>query len=199
MNKPHAIALLVTVLGLAAAGCATKPIDQYYTLNFPPPSFEGGARTDLVLKVRTFRTGEVYRQERIVRRFEENRITYYDTHRWAAPVERMVTEQAIEVLRASGLFAQVLPYSSATRGDLVLEGEVLAIEERIEGNERTAVIHLRARVTKRESGDLLWEAEAHWDHPVEGTRPENTVRALNLALREALLKLTEHLGRNVEN
>jgi ABC-type uncharacterized transport system auxiliary subunit len=109
----------------------------------------------------------------------------------------MVTEQAIEVLRAKGLFAQVLPYSSATPGDLVLEGEVLAIEERIQGEERTAVIHLRARVTNQASREMIWEAEAHWDQPAEGTRPENTVRALNLALREALLKLTDHLRRNL--
>jgi len=186
MNRTLNLLLLLAAVALLGPGCATKPVDNYYTLDYPPPGVSAPSPIPLTLKVRTFRTGEVYRQERIVRRFEENRVTYYDTHRWAAPLERMVAERAMEVLRAAGTFEQVLPYSSPIPADAVLEGEIEAMEERMEGAARTAVVRLRWRITDRATSELAQDGEASCEKPIEGRGAADTAGALSACLAEAL-------------
>lgn len=181
MRRLPIAAAAVLVLG----ACATVPMDRYYTLEVNPSPTPGAGTRPLTLKVRTFRTGDIYRQERIVRHLENHEVTYYDTHRWAAPLERMVTERTIEVLRAEGPFETVLPYSSPAGADLVLEGEILAFEEVTDAERTEGSVHLHLRLVDR-AGDPVWTGDEARNCPVREAGPEGTVDALSRCLGQVL-------------
>ena len=176
-------AAVAAIAALLLWGCATAPVDRYYSLDLSPAP-RAVEREALVLKVRTFEAAEICQQTRIVRRPGPNEVTYYDTHRWAAPLEQLVTEGVIQVLRAQGPYEQVLPITAPTPADRYLDGEILAFEERLEPSGPVAVVRLRFRLTEAKEGDLLAEEEVARECPASGGAVWMTVVALSRCLEQ---------------
>jgi ABC-type uncharacterized transport system auxiliary subunit len=176
-------AAAAAIVALLLWGCATAPTDRYYSLDLSPKPVEL-ERNDLILKVRTLESAEIYRQTRIVRRPGPNEVTYYDLHRWAAPLEQLVTEGIIEVFRARSSYGQVLPITAPTPADHYLDGEILAFEERIDPSGQVAVVRLRLRLTDAKSGELLGEEVVASECPASERAVRVTVAGLSHCLEK---------------
>lgn len=185
---------------LISLGCASKPIDRYYTLHYPMPQTKTVKEHALTLKVRAFDAVDVYRQERIVRRKADNEITYYDTHRWAAPLERMVTDRAIEIFRTSLPVHRVIPWADPGAADFLVDGRILLFEENLQGDHKVATVGIRIWLDEHPipPTDKPWVDEIQRACTPAGSDPSDTAIALNQCLQDTLSELSEHLAVEIE-
>lgn len=197
MSGPHRLrgAVMAFPLLLAIA-CVKAPIDRYYTLSGPPSAQPpaGSASLELDVKVRSLHADEIYRQERIVRRIGPREVSYYDTHRWAAPLDRMVTERAVAVLARELPVRSVIPWTSPREAEVVVEGDILAFEEAVEEGRSVGRVLLEARALSTGTDAVLWSGRVGGSCPTGGAGAARTADALALCLERALVDLAERLA-----
>ncbi len=104
------------VLLVFAAGCASAPNLDYYTIDMTP---SGKVSTDLNLEVDRVATSEKLNRTQIVIQKSPTRIDYYSNERWAASVGEMVEQK---------LAAEFGPAVDGRRG-LIVSGRVVAFEQ----------------------------------------------------------------------
>lgn len=186
---------------LAGLGCATTSSDRYYTLEYPVTErIQVEDEHPVTLKVKSFDAVDIYRQERIVRRRGENEISYYDTHRWAAPLERMVTDRAVEIFRASLPVERVLPWVEPGAADFLVDGRVLLFEEDLQGDRKVATVGVRIWLDEKPQPKMnpVWDKEVRKACTPNGPEPSHTAIALNQCLQEVLSELSDHLGEEID-
>ncbi len=143
----------LTLWGLSGCFSSTPKDEHFYNLVGPENALERNWGPRLL--VSTFTAAAGYETPRIAYRLSEHELRYYGYHQWVSEPARMLTEMTIRHLRASHHFSDV-GYSDKIRDpDLILEGNVDAIEEVDRNNSWSARLAITFVVRKGASEKII--------------------------------------------
>ena len=170
----------------------TRPEMHYYALSLSLP--ESTPRTSTVsLIVRTFAAQDPYNEERIVYRTSPYAVDFYNYHRWAASPAQQTTDWTVQYLRASGLFAKVLPIAN-TKADYVLHGIIRQFEEIDADNRWDATLTLDLWLTRDVERTPFWTQSYTSTQTAAKRAPEAVAAAMSHCLEDILQRLTADLA-----
>ncbi len=151
--------LWIAVLALTS-GCKAVPTTHYYVLE-PRAGASDGSGRGLSIGVLPFEVDPPYDEDRIVYRIgaDSPKVGFYDYHRWAAPLSRMLPRIASAAFRDVEGVGRIEPFASERRYDVRLTGRVVALEE----VDTAAGQHVRIDLVLTligSDGATLWSAAA---------------------------------------
>jgi len=179
---------------LLLAGCfgssAVKE-EHFYSLKGPKGAVKSSGT--LRLLVADFSASTGYETERLAYRLSDHELRYYGYHKWTTEPARLLTEMVARHMRASGRFAEVGRNDKMRSPDLILEGQVEAIEEIDLG--KTWKAHLAMRFALRE-GDTDRVVIRHSFDLSEGCKelhPREVARGVSKILAGQAKELVEKI------
>ncbi len=112
------------------SGCKAMPTTHYYLLE-PSAGASDGTGAGLTVGVLPFEVDPPYDQDRIVYRIgaDSPKVGFYEYHRWAAPLSRMLPRIACAAFRNVEGVRRIEPVASEHRYDVRLSGRVITLEE----------------------------------------------------------------------
>ncbi len=188
----RATAVLAVVMAIGLQGCGSVPAPElrFYRLDWPRPA--GGELPRLgVLRVLDLRASAHLQGDALVLADGPVALHRSEGHRWAAPVERLVTEALIQGLGRSRMFAAVKDQGSAGGEDLLLDGRVLAFEPVRDDAGVRGRVALEVWIEQPGRAPLRREFQA--DVPCGDPTPAAAVTALSAALAAILDQLVGEL------
>jgi len=153
--------------------CSSAPEFHYYFLSYDlSPDYNTNPKYPYVLGIEKFEADEVYNNENIIFRDSAYEIKYYVYRKWGSNPRDIVSEKALEHLRASGLFKSVRFYPDFYDIDYLLRGHIKSFEEwdKMDGwyakfsiesefinvhNDSTLFVLRTEKMIKAESEDIL--------------------------------------------
>src|SRR5271169_6797583 len=128
MNRRKSLRWVLAAGALAVASCSV-PRTHYYLMDFPqtPPAAAPAVAGQIA--VQTFQANQVFSDDRIAFRENQNEVNFYEYHRWANPPEDLVTTYFIHRLKDSGIYSGVSAYKDGPQPDFILQGRILHFEE----------------------------------------------------------------------
>jgi ABC-type uncharacterized transport system auxiliary subunit len=148
----------------------------------------------VALGVRPFSAATRYR-DRILYRTSAVEFAFYPYDRWVEPPEEMVTRLVSYVVRASGLFPQVVPADNVQLPAWILSGEVIRFDEVREARGRRAECWLRVEVRRARDEQLLWSDVISAVEPLASDTPEALAQAMSRAVQRVAQSLITALEK----
>ncbi|HXV76369.1 MAG TPA: ABC-type transport auxiliary lipoprotein family protein [Candidatus Polarisedimenticolaceae bacterium] len=182
-------AALCAIAGLwAIAGCGSVPPTHYYVLETPRPVGPGGGDTGArahVVGVTDFRVDPPYDRDTLVYRVAAHptEVGFYDYHRWAAPLERMlpvVFARGLSLADGATAFEPAVPGRAYAA---LLHGRVTTIEE-IDHADREEVRLRVELVLALPDGSQLWSYAAAGGRALDADEVVEIAEAMNATLAE---------------
>lgn len=200
MTSARIVLLLVVVLACGMAGCMKleRPsLDRkYFTLDVVRTAKEKSPlHSNENLIVRRVKISPRYEDRDLVYKTSENSFEadYYNS--FFIPPASMLTQELRLWMRDSGLFANVLGPDSLGTGELLLEGVVNSIYGDYSGPTPKAVIRMQFILLNNDNPDMpiIYSQDFSRDIVVEGTGPEDLIRAMSKGLKGIFAQLEEEL------
>lgn len=191
MSRCICYMLTIALLVGGAVACGSSPETIHYRLEpdveqaDPPPA----QRPSLALE--HLSVDAAYDDAQIVYRTSPYRLQRYYYHRWAAPPGLMLTDTLRSAYAQTGRFRTVST-GSAARSDMILSGQVAALEEvDVTEEEWQGRIVLELRLRDSTTGELLWSDTVEERETLEERSPAGLAEALSVALG----RIVEHTSR----
>jgi len=201
------ILLTAAVISLACfsqSGCGAARPANYYQLDAPAPAATSADPLPISLLVGRISAARIYRDDRIIYESTPLEMGMYEYHRWAEPPADMVQAMLVQTLRASGLYRSVDRLGSSAKGDYILRGRLLALEE-VDHPSISARVSFDLELFSLKTGTTIWTQSYSHDEPVSATETKkkkradvqvgSVVEALNRNLQQGIQKLAGDLGQ----
>ncbi|HXI32387.1 MAG TPA: ABC-type transport auxiliary lipoprotein family protein [Vicinamibacterales bacterium] len=197
--KTWRLCTVMTVLAMATAGCGSVRYPRTYALDL-----DGGIVTTPLrptslgtLAVRDFACPDYLCDGRIVYRPTRTEVGYYEYHRWAMTLRRMITDSVVSRVRAGGGFTVVEPSQHAAGGAYVLTGAIERLEEVDDGRDVQALVTLSAELVDMRAHTTVWRHSEIASEPVRTRDVAHVVNSLSVATRRAIDALVASLESHV--
>jgi hypothetical protein len=181
-------------LSFALAACGSVPVHEpsYYRLALPTPA---STRTK---QLGTLRVGELalaadLAGDRLLVQDGRVRVLPFERHRWAGPLDRLITDAVVAGLSRSGAFARVKGAFDDGGEDLLLQGRVLECHQVAIGGAWHGRVTLDLALQDT-SGRLWFQGELSGAQRLAGDDPEALVVALSAALAEVVDRILASAG-----
>jgi ABC-type uncharacterized transport system auxiliary subunit len=193
------VGTLLVVVGLSGcAGLRKFPAIRYYNIDGLSPTVETATRTwPVTLGVYVFGEATRYR-DRMLYRFSDVEVGFYEYDRWVEPPGEMVTRVVIAHLRASGLFRQVTPALDASALAWVLSGEVLRFDEVRSASGSQAECRVQFELRRVRDKQLLWSDVITTTAALTAETPVALARAMSEAVQQGARRLITTLQQRVD-
>jgi ABC-type uncharacterized transport system auxiliary subunit len=169
---------------------------RYYGVDSLPAAIPQATRTwPVALGVRAFTAATRYR-DRILYRTSAVEMAFYPYDRWVEPPEEMVTRMVSQIIRASGLFPQVVPADNVQLPAWILSGEVTRFDEVREAGERRAEFWLLVEVRRAHDEQLLWSDVLTAVEPFTVDTPAALAQAMSRAVQRVAMSLIARLEKS---
>lgn len=182
---------------LVVCGCgAARPV-RYYTLEQPPASADAPASQPYAvsLLVARVRSTQLLEGDRIVYGMNPVEMGVYHSHRWAEPPPAMIETMLIERLRATGQYKSVQPLAGAARGNYVVHGRLISLEEMDGPSGVVARFAMELELFDPKTGTVVWSQTYSHDDPVQNKTVNDVVEALQRNAETGLGQLVAGLGQ----
>lgn len=187
------LALLLVLGGCTGTGEPRNRI-QYYTLEYPSPTFKGLKPLSQTLKVVRFTVAPVYNTTRIIYQDRSFRRDEYFYYRWRSNPADLVTYFLCRDLRQSGLFKAVLFEESEIPFSHLLEGSVDEFLEQDGAHNWNAVLGITVTLMVAREPDVskmvLFQKSYRVSRVCVKKNPGALARAMSLAMEEISRKIT---------
>jgi ABC-type uncharacterized transport system auxiliary subunit len=199
-SKTKAFGLAAIVLVMA--GCAPpRPVKYYQISPLPAPKMASGRPHAITLLIGRIECAPLLRDGGILYRTDANEVNAYHYHRWLETPDRMVLDQLVQVLRASGRYSSVQEQGAAISGDYLVRGKLVDFSE-IDDSTIQARVSIAIELYNRKAGSTVWTHYYTRDEPVDGKDIKDVVRCLerNLSngLNEIAASLDQFFSRELE-
>jgi ABC-type uncharacterized transport system auxiliary subunit len=177
----------MTLVAVFAAGCASVRYPTTYTLDLagaaaaPARPAARGA-----LAVRDFSCPDYLCDGRIVYRPTRTEVGYYEYHRWAMTLRRMITDSIAGRIRSRGVFESVDPAQHGADVQYMLTGAIERLEEVDDGRDVQAVVQLSAQLVDTRAQKTVWRHSEIASEPVSKRDVSDVVDSLSTATRRAI-------------
>jgi ABC-type uncharacterized transport system auxiliary subunit len=151
----------------------------------PAAQASGGAPVPVTLIVGRFSAPHLYRDNRIVYTTGPLQLGTYEYHRWVEPPTEMLESMLLRLLRDSGRYATVQALRSSARGDYIVRGRLMSIEE-VSSNPLAARAAFEVELFDVKSGKTVWSQTYSHDEPVSGKDVSSVVEAMNRNVQRGL-------------
>lgn len=194
------LALVAIVFITAGCGGLFGPRDRIPVQNymFSPREFRALAETDsdIVLLVSPMQSiGYDSRQMTYTHRAYER--TYYAYSRWADTPPRMIEPLVVQAMEASGYFGAVIDVSSSVVAQVRLEMDLLVLNHEYQTEPSEGRIVIRAQLHDLEHNRIIGTRIFQFAAVAPTENPYGGAMALNLALENILVELTEWVGTSI--
>ena len=197
--KTWRLVTVITLLAVSAAGCGSVRYPRTYVLDL-----DGGIATAPVrptslgaLAVRDFACPDYLCDGRIVYRPTRTEVGYYEYHRWATTLRRMITDSVTGRIRAGGAFTAVEPSRHAAGATYMLTGAIERLEEVDDGRNVQAIVTLSAELVDVRAHTTVWRHAEMAAEPVRTREVTGVVNSLSVATRRAIDALVTSLESHV--
>ena len=191
----------MTLLVLFAAACGSVHYPRSYVLDLDTRIVAPPARPAALgaVTVRDFACPDYLCDGRIVYRPTRTEVAYYEYHRWAMTLRRMITDSVVDRLRAGGGFTNVDSPSqkAAAGGAYVLTGAIERLEEVDDGRDVQAFVELSAQLVDTRAQKTVWRHSEIASERVMKRDVPGVVNSLSAATRRAIDSLITALESDV--
>jgi ABC-type uncharacterized transport system auxiliary subunit len=190
---------LIALLAVSAAGCGGVRYPRIYMLDLDRGivATPTGPASLGTLAVRDFACPDYLCDGRIVYRPTRTEVGYYEYHRWAMTLRRMITDSVVGRIRAGGAFTAVETTPHAAGGAYVLTGAIERLEEVDDGRDVQAIVALSAELVDMRAHRTVWQHSEVASEPVRTRDVANVVNSLSVATRRAIDALVTSLESHV--
>ncbi len=193
-RSPAQVLFAVAVLGLSIVGCSSMPPTHYYVLQAGETAGDS-TQSGPWIGVRTFQVDPPYDDDRIVYRHGDSpEVNFYQYHRWAAPLARMLPTVVASSLQGIDGVGRIEPVVPNTAYGLFLHGRVTRVEEIDTPGSQNVVLHFDLRLTDR-GGEELWSQVLMAQGSTQTEEVGDIVEAMSEALSRAIEPIRSELAR----
>jgi len=176
-----------TLVAVFAAGCGSVRYPRTYTLDLAGTAVAPARRLPLgALAVRDFTCPDYLADGRIVYRPTGTEVGYYEYHRWAMTLRRMITDSIAGRIRARGMFGSVDSAQPDADGRYLLTGAIERLEEVDDGRDVRAVGQFSAQRVDTRAQKTLWRHSEIASEQVNKRDVSGVVGSLSAATRRAV-------------
>ena len=185
----------MTLVAAFAVGCGSVRYPRTYMLDLNEAMVGSPARHARLgaLAVRDFTVPDYLSDGRIVYRPTRTEVGYYEYHRWAATLRRMVTDSIAGRLRSEGVFGAVEPSPGAAAGAYMLTGAIERLEEVDDGRDVQAIVQISAELVDTREQKTVWRHSEIASERVMKRDVPGLVSSLSTATRRAIQALVTAL------
>jgi ABC-type uncharacterized transport system auxiliary subunit len=177
----------MTLVAVFAVGCASVRYPTTYTLDLRGTAAAPAQRGVLgALVVRDFSCPDYLSDGRIVYRPTRTEVGYYEYHRWATTLRRMVTDSVADRIRTRVVFGSVQSTKNAAGATYVLTGAIDRLEEVDDGRDVQAVVQLSAQLVDTRAQRTVWRHSETAREPVSTRNVAAVVDGLSAATGRAI-------------
>jgi len=177
----------MTLVAVFAVGCASVRYPTTYTLDLNAAAAAAARSPALgALAVRDFTCPDYLADGRIVYRPTGTEVGYYEYHRWAMTLRRMITDSIAGRIRNRGAFGSVESARNAAGVTYVLTGAIERLEEVDDGRNVQAVVELSAQLVDTRAQKTVWRHSEIASEPVIRRDVSGVVGSLSAATRRAI-------------
>jgi ABC-type uncharacterized transport system auxiliary subunit len=188
----------MTLVAVFAAGCGSVRYPRTYTLDLGGAAVAPAPRPPLgVLAVRDFTCPDYLSDGRIVYRPTGTEVGYYEYHRWAMTLRRMITDSIADDIRNRGAFGSVESAKNGAGVTYVLTGAIERLEEVDDGRNVQAIVQLSAQVVDTRAQKTVWRHSETASERVIKRDVAGVVDSLSTATRRAVDALIASLESNL--
>ncbi len=194
LRRGYWVVALPLLLG-ACAGAPPVPDDHYYRLlTIQPPPQSESVLIPGVLKVETIKAHGIYRERALLYSLQTQPegLRQHRYHYWIDTPTRLIREQLVDYLRASGVAGQVAGSQLAQRGDVRLKLTLKSFERVVHNSESSVRVALEAVITDSK-GRPLGITRYTRELPAADASIPASVTAINLALKQIYAELLGNL------
>ena len=191
--------ILTTLVAVSAAGCGSVRYPRTYVLDLDRSTVPSPTRTAPLgaLAVRDFVCPDYLCDGRIVYRPTRTEVGYYEHHRWAMTVRRMITDSIAGRIRARGAFAAVESSQNTPGAKYMLTGAIERLEEVDDGHNVQAIVALSAQLLDIPAHTTVWRHSEIASEPVMKRDVPGVVSSLSAATQRAIDALVASLESQV--
>jgi ABC-type uncharacterized transport system auxiliary subunit len=188
-------AMLIFLLAGISAGCGASPPVKFYVIDAPaaPPVASAPADPVTILVARVT-SSHLYHDDRLVYGSGPVQLGTYEYERWAEPPAEMMQDMLVNSLRSTGTYQSVSRISSNLRGDYVVRGHLIALDE-IDSPGLAARFSFQIELYDPKNGQTIWTDTYTHDEPVTGKKVADVVEALDRNVGTGMAQLTSALGQ----
>ena len=177
----------MTLVAVFAVGCSAVRYPRTYTLDLAGAAGAQARPAALgALAVRDFTCPDYLSDGRIVYRPTRTEVGYYEYHRWAMTLRRMVTDSVAGRIRTGGVFGSVESAKNAAGTTYVLTGAIERLEEVDDGRDVQVVVQLSAQLVDTRAQKTVWRHSEIASEPVSNRDVSGVVSSLSAATRRAI-------------
>lgn len=178
------------LLAFLVTGCIGRgkpsPLVEYYTLEYPSPTFENLSRVEQTIKVERFSVAKMFNTVAMVYRPEPLKLDTYASNRWMVNPGDMTSDYLLRDLRNSGLFLAVFSYRDYEDARFVLEGGLEEFLEVDEEKGRSAILTLSVNLldlSRRDTpGRVVFQKRYRTVEPIHAATPAGLARAMSAGM-----------------
>ena len=194
-----AILLATSLASLVLAGCGSARPPHFYTLHdLPSPPQANASPIPATLLVGRIIAPSLYRDDRIVYGTGPVELGAYEYHRWAEPPAEMLENMLTDSLRSSGAFRSVQRVGSSGRGDYIVRGHLIALDE-VDTPGIAARFAIELELFQVKTGTVVWHQSYSHDQPVSSKTVSAVVEAMQTNVHEGLQQLSSSLVSSVQS
>jgi ABC-type uncharacterized transport system auxiliary subunit len=195
-RKAAARSLFLLTLAALLASCfgGGEKQEFFYFVPSPPAALEMGSGGKIL--VSDFSVSAGYDSSRLAYRISSNELRYYAFRQWVSDPGRMLTEATVRLLRASGHFSDVAKSERIREPDMILEGNVEAIEEIDSGKTWQARLAMTLIVRTSEPPRILFRHGFDRTVPLDRRHPEEVAKAVGSILEKEIKLVAEKMSRS---
>ena len=200
--KNWRLLMLMILLAVSTVGCGSVRYPRTYVLDLDKAPVAAPTRPPSLgaLTVRDFACPDYLCDGRIVYRPTRTEVGYYEYHRWATTLRRMITDSVASRIRAAGAFTAVQPSQQAAGATYTLTGAIERLEEVDDGRDVHAIVMLSAELVDMRAHTTVWRHSEMASEPVMKRDVAGVVNSLSAATRRAIdalvMSLESHVASN---
>jgi ABC-type uncharacterized transport system auxiliary subunit len=160
----------------------TLPIRSYYLISYnPQPKIPPGSQRPypVSLEIDRFSVERIFNNEKIVYRFNPERLQYYEYENWAVRPEYMITNIVVRHLVASKICNRISTEFQDIKADYRLEGSVDALEKYDATDVFYAHLAMSFKLVRLIDGHQVWDYSFDQRKQVFQKKMDFTVNALS--------------------
>jgi ABC-type uncharacterized transport system auxiliary subunit len=182
--------LVSMVVGLlAGCGSVQGPAIRYYKLDIPPAPTPAGPSVPVPLRIESFRTTSLLRQDRIVYCPSPVEVGFYEYHRWAEPPNDTIAKALADQLTGRRLFQSVEISDGPAKAEYVLRGSIDRLQEVDYKGAVRAQVSISAELEDPVRREKVWAGVASSEFVVKRSDVQAVVAAMGQASQQSIERL----------
>ncbi len=187
--------LFVLLLAGSLSACsAARPVKYYVVDIGPTPTNSAATAFPVSLLVTRITASHLYRDDRLVYASGAEELGTYEYARWSGSPVDMIQDVLIGSLRATGQYQSVSRIGSTVKGDYMLRGHLLALDE-VDKPALAGRFSFELELFDPRKGATVWSTSYAHDEPVTGKKVADVVAALDTNVRTGINQMTASLAQ----